>query len=117
MKKICFFFLRLLFFSNILLSSLSWNTAVKLGLVLLAATWISWINYKNEYIGFLLLCLQLWPIYRYYFGRYLSKLVGIVVLPYSQGLSTCYSNRLHDFSAIILGCYDVYVTSFFPPTE
>ena len=52
--------------------------------------------------------------YRYYFGRCSSELVP---LPYSRGRSTCYSDRLHDFSVTIPRCYkDVYVNSFFPRT-
>ena len=38
---------------------------------------------------------------RYYFGRCLSELAQLVPLPYSLGRSSCYSDRLHDFSAII----------------
>ena len=53
--------------------------------------------------------------YRYYFGRCTSELAELVPLPYSQGRSTRYSDRLHDFSVIIPRCYkDVYVNSFFP---
>ena len=52
--------------------------------------------------------------YRYYFGRLLARLVA---LPFSQCRSTCYSDRLHDFSVIISRCYkDVYANSFFPRT-
>ena len=55
--------------------------------------------------------------YRYYFGRYLSELSELVPLPYSQEMSTRYSDRLHDFSVTIPRCYqDVYVNSFFPRT-
>ena len=55
--------------------------------------------------------------YRYYFGRCSSELVQLVPLPYSRGRSTCYSDRLHDFSVTIPRCYkDVYVNSFFPRT-
>ena len=39
--------------------------------------------------------------YRYYFGRCSSELAQLVPLPYSQGRSTCYSDRLHDFSVTI----------------
>ena len=54
--------------------------------------------------------------YRYYFGRCSSELAQLVPLPFSRGRSTCYSNRLHDFSVTIPRCYkDVYVNSFFPP--
>ena len=55
--------------------------------------------------------------YRYYFGRCSSELAQLVPLPYSQGRSTRYSDRLHDFSVTIPRYYkDVYVNSFFPPT-
>ena len=55
--------------------------------------------------------------YRYYFGRCSSELVYLVPLPYSRGRSTCYSNRLHDFSVAIPKCYkDAYVNSFFRRT-
>ena len=52
--------------------------------------------------------------YRYYFGRCSSELAQLVPLPYSQGRSTCYSDRLHDFSITIPRFYkDGYVKSFF----
>ena len=52
--------------------------------------------------------------YRYYFGRCSSELAQLVPLPFSQGRSTRYSDRLHDFSVTILRCdKDVYVNSFF----
>ena len=55
--------------------------------------------------------------YRCYFGRCSSRLIQLVLLPYFQGRSTCYSDRLHDFSVTIARCYkDVYVNSFFPRT-
>ena len=55
--------------------------------------------------------------YRYYFGRCFSVLAQLVPLPFSQGRSTSYSDRLHDFSVTIPRCYkDVYVNGFFPPT-
>ena len=51
--------------------------------------------------------------YRYYFGRCSSELAQLVSLPYSCGRSTCYSDRLHDFSVTIPRCYkDVLVNSF-----
>ena len=56
-------------------------------------------------------------VYRYYFDRCSSELAQLVPLPYSQGRSTHYSDRLHDFSVTIPRCYkDVYVNSFFPCT-
>ena len=56
--------------------------------------------------------------YRYYFGsRCSSELAELVPLLYSQGRSTCYSDRQHDFSVTILRCYsDVCVNSFYPHT-
>ena len=56
--------------------------------------------------------------YRYYFGRCSSEMAQLVSLPYSRERSTCYSDRLHDFSVTISRCYkDVYVNSFFPGTS
>ena len=53
--------------------------------------------------------------YRYYIGRCSSKLAKLAPIPYSWGRSTCYSNRLHDFSVAISRCYkDIYVKRFFP---
>ena len=55
--------------------------------------------------------------YMYYFGRCSSELAQLVPLPFSQGKSTRYSDRLRDFSVTIPRCYkDVYVNSFFPHT-
>ena len=55
--------------------------------------------------------------YRYYIGRCSSELAQLVPLPFSWWRSTCYSDRLHDFSATISRCHkDVYVDSFFPCT-
>ena len=54
-------------------------------------------------------------LYRYYFGRCSSELAQLVPLPFSQGRSTRYADRLHDFSVTIPRCYkDFYVNSFFP---
>ena len=53
--------------------------------------------------------------YRYYFGRCSSELPQLVPILFSHGRSTCYSDRLCDFTVIIPRCYkDVYVNSFFP---
>ena len=55
--------------------------------------------------------------YGYYFGRCSSELAQLVPLPLSRGISTHYSDRLHDFSLTIPRCYkDVYVNSFLPRT-
>ena len=54
---------------------------------------------------------------RYYFCRISSKLAQLVLLPFSCGRSTRYSDKLHDFSVTIHRCYkDVYINSFFPQT-
>ena len=56
--------------------------------------------------------------YRYYYGRCSLKLAWLVPLRFSQGRSTRYSDRLHDFSVTIPRCYkDAYVNSFFPRTS
>ena len=75
------------------------NTVVVSWLVLLVATWNSWISYKNRYAG--LLVFHLLPLCRYCFGRCSSELVELVPLPYYQGRSTSYSDRLHDFFVTI----------------
>ena len=55
--------------------------------------------------------------YRYYFGRCSSGLAQLVLLPFSGESYTQYSDRLHDFSVTIPGCYkDIYVNSFFSRT-
>ena len=55
--------------------------------------------------------------YRYYFSRCSSELAQLVPLPFSQGRSTHYSDRLHDFSVTISRSFkDVYVNTFFPRT-
>ena len=43
--------------------------------------------------------------YRHYFGRCSSELAQLVPLPFSQGKSTRYSDRLHGFSVAIPRCY------------
>ena len=59
-----------------------------------------------------------WSLFcRYYFGRCSLELAQLVLLLFSRGRSTCYFDRLHDFSVTIPRCYkDVYVNSFFPRT-
>ena len=55
--------------------------------------------------------------YRYYFGRYSSELSKVASFPFSQGRSSPYSDRLHDFSVTIPRCCKyVYVNSFFSCT-
>ena len=55
--------------------------------------------------------------YRYYFGRCSSELTQLTQFRYSQGRTTCYSDRSHDFFVTILRCYkDVSVNNFLPRT-
>ena len=42
--------------------------------------------------------------YCYYFGRHSSELTQLVLIPFFQGSSTRYSDRLHYFSVIITRC-------------
>ena len=75
----------------------------------------SFTCYLSWALGSLTKCSQLSLFYRYYFGKCSYKLAQLVLLSFSQGRSTCYSDRLHDFSATIPRCYkDVYVSSLFP---
>ena len=67
-----------------------------------------------EALGHCRIVASLSLFYRYYFGRCSYELVKLFELPYSDGRSTCYSNRLHDFSVTFPRCYsEVYVNSFF----
>ena len=51
--------------------------------------------------------------YRYYFGKYLSELAELVLLPDSYRTSACYLSMFID----VYRCYkNVYVNSFFPCT-
>ena len=55
--------------------------------------------------------------WRYCLGRCSAELAHLVPLPDSRRSSTCYFDRLHDFSVTISRCYkDVYVNNFFPCT-
>ena len=55
----------------------------------------------------------MWPAQ--VFCRCSSELAQLVPFPFSEGKSTCYSDRLHDFSVTIPICHkDVYANSFFP---
>ena len=52
--------------------------------------------------------------YRYYFDRCSSEQAQLVPLPFSQGRSTHYSDRLHDFPVTTTRCYkDVMSTVSF----
>ena len=55
--------------------------------------------------------------HRHYFCGCSFELAQLVLLPYSRGKSTRYSDRFHGISVTISRCYmDVYVKSFFPRT-
>ena len=96
-----FFLLRLLCISINLAYDLVWNTVVMSGLVLLVATWNCWITASLEPLAHHQNVASLSLFCRYYFCRYSSELAQLVPLPYSQGRSTHYSDRLHDFSVTI----------------
>ena len=52
--------------------------------------------------------------YRYYFDRFSPELAQLVPLPFSQGRSIRYSDRLHDFCVTVPRCYkDFYSTVSF----
>ena len=73
--------------------------------------WFSWTLAHRRDVA------SLGLFYRYYFGRCSSEMAQLVPLPFSWGRSTCYSDRLHDFSVTIPRCCkDVYVNSFYPHT-
>ena len=59
---------------------------------LLAASFESLVHRRN--VGIYLL-------YRYYFGKCSSELGELVLLPYSRGRSTRYSDRLHGFQQLL----------------
>ena len=45
--------------------------------------------------------------YKYYFGTCSSELAQLAPLPYSQGKSIRFSDRLHDFPVTIPRCYKI----------
>ena len=117
--------MRLLYISKNLPYSFAWNTVVMSGLVFLASTWNCHINYKNGYMGLLVLfCCLFWTLgsspkcsqlrHFLYFGRSSSDLIKLVPLPYSQGRSSRCFDKLCDFFVTISRCYrDVCINSFF----
>ena len=122
-----FFLLRSLCISINLSYTHVWNTVVMSRFVRLVATLLDKLQKRIcRTVGpSLATCLEplahrqnvasLSLFYRYYFGRCSSELAQ---LPFSRGRSTCYSDRLHDFSVTIPRCYkNVCVNSFFPRTD
>ena len=51
---------------------------------------------------------------RYCFGRCSSELAELFLLPYLCGRSTRYSNRLHNFTVTIFGCFNDVCQQFLP---
>ena len=47
----------------------------------------------------------------FYFGRYSSELAQLVLLPYSRGRSTHYSDQMQDFFVTIPRCYKMSVST------
>ena len=105
-----------------------WNTLVMSDLVPLVAFQNCQTSCKSEYAGLLVLHLMLllnhWLIVQMWPAEIFSIGITLVVVLqnwfnwfhflFFQGRSTCYSDRLHDFSVTIPRCYkDVYVNSFF----
>lgn len=79
------------------------------GLVLSFATSTCWINYRNWCIGLLVLLLlpllNSWLFVETYGYIWSSELAELFPLSHSHGMSTRFSNRLHDFlSRIRNGC-------------
>ena len=90
-----------------------WNTAVTSGLVSLVAHGNCWMSYRTvgpslaaslEPLAHCQNVASLSFFYRYYFCRCSSELAQPVSLPFFLGWSTCYSDRLHDFSVTIHRC-------------
>ena len=110
-----FFLLRLICVSINLPYGLAWNTVAMSGLVLIAATWKCQINYKNGYVGQLVL--HLLPLFN---PRLMVEMQPAEVFPISITLVDVHLNRLTgssdfstEFSVTIDRCYtDVYVNSF-----
>ena len=106
------------------------ETVVTSELVLLVGTCICWTTYKNRYAGLLVLhllpLLNPWLIAEMQPAKIFSIGINVVDvhlnwLNWFQFLiferSSCYSDRLQDFSVNISKCYkDVYINSFFPWT-
>ena len=123
------FLLSLLCISINLWYSHAWKSIFMSSKVLLVGTWLCWWSYKKGFAGLLFLRFAAflvplahhWNVNSislfnsYYFGRCWSELAELVTIPYSQGTSTGYFDRFHDFFVTIPRCYkDIYVNSFFP---
>lgn len=82
-----FIHLRLLFISLNLPYGLGWNNLAISGPVFLTTTWIYWINYRNGYVGLLILHLQLllklWLIVKMKLSRAFLKVLLSYVLTWT----------------------------------
>ena len=82
-----FIHLRLLFISLNLPYGLGWNNLAISGPVFLTTTWICWINYRNGYVGLLILHLQLllkpWLIVKMKLSRAFLKVLLSYVLTWT----------------------------------
>ena len=109
-----FFLLRLLCISTNLPYIHAWNTIVTSWMVPHGAPFNPSLATSLEPLAHCRNVASLSFFYGFYFGRCSSELAQLVLLPFSQLRSTCYSDGLHDFSVTIPRCYnDVYVNIFF----
>ena len=89
-----------------LISYLAWNAVAMSGLLILVATEIYWTRWRNEYVGpHLPAYLKTWAHCQnmvsisHFISISLDDLVEMIILLYSCGRSTRYSNRLIFLSA------------------
>lgn len=92
-------------------------------MVLLVATRICWVSCWNKPVKLLILYLLLLLnsqliveinlFFRSCFSISSSELAEVIPLPYFHGQFFCYSNMLHDFSAIIWSFYEDLHVKFF----
>ena len=106
-----FFLLRLLCISINLPYVPAWNTVIMPGLVLLVTSWIIGPSHAAslEPLAHCQNVASISLLFKYYFGRCSSELARLVSLPFSLGMSSRYSDRLHDFSVAIPICYRGYL--------
>ena len=98
---------------------LTQNTVVMSGLVLLVATWICWISYRNGHgrtVGPTFAALNPWVIVEMQPVQVFA--LGITLVDVDLNIrSARYSDSQHHFSVTVPKCYkDVFVKSLFPRT-
>lgn len=104
-----------------LISYLAWNAVAMSGLLILVAIEIYWTRWRNEFVGpHLPVYLKTWAHCQnmvrisHFISISLDDLVEMIILLYSCGRSTRYSNRLQDFSVSIPRFYkDVLANHLF----